>query len=140
MFWKKDVDVLRWLSEQNNDEHLRRVRASADDHRARQIANTADASAGDAPADDKTAPRRESSQHAKSQSKISPVFQEIQSTPGGDHIQTIRELQSVPVVVTADMTKSRACPLVLCTAADTVTAPVIKVVSLSKSSCPPLSR
>lgn len=49
---------------------------------------------------------KNSSQHVKSKDRSPLVFEEIESK-GGNHIQTISELQTVPVVVTADMTKSR---------------------------------
>ena len=50
---------------------------------------------------------KNSSQHVKSRDRSPLVFEEIESK-GGNHVQTISELQTVPVVVTADMTKSRS--------------------------------
>lgn len=54
---------------------------------------------------------KNSSQHVKSRDRSPLVFEETKST-GGNHVQTISELQTVPVVVTADMTKSRSSILV----------------------------
>ena len=46
-------------------------------------------------------------QHAKSQDRTAPQFEEVETTAAGHHVQTVRELQTVPVLITADMSKSR---------------------------------
>lgn len=46
IYWKKDVDVLRWLAEENNDAHLQRVRDHAD-----QQAKLLESTSGDSKAE-----------------------------------------------------------------------------------------
>lgn len=52
-----------------------------------------------------------SSQHLKSQDRTPLVFTDIESTTTGHSIQTIQELSTIPVILTADMTKSRKFPI-----------------------------
>lgn len=47
-----------------------------------------------------------SKQRLLSKSKVPPHFEGLRITPAGHKIQEIRELQTVPVIVTADLTKS----------------------------------
>ena len=47
-----------------------------------------------------------SKQRLLSKAKVQPVFEGLKVTPAGHKIQEIREMQTVPVIVTADLTKS----------------------------------
>jgi protein SSD1 len=47
-----------------------------------------------------------SKQAAKSSEKNKPTFEGVEVTKTGHHVQTVRELQTVPVIVSADLTKS----------------------------------
>lgn len=48
----------------------------------------------------------DSDQHKKSADKAYPSFEGTEVTTTGHHIHTIKELQKVPVIITADVTKS----------------------------------
>jgi protein SSD1 len=45
-------------------------------------------------------------QSLKSMTRTRPEFEATEITPSGHHIQTVKELQTVPVIITADMSKS----------------------------------
>lgn len=51
-----------------------------------------------------------SAQQAKSLKRAAPVFEGVETTSAGHSIQTIKELQTVPVIVSSDLT---VCPPVL---------------------------
>lgn len=57
-----------------------------------------------------------SRQQLKSVKKAAPIFEGIEETSAGHCIQTVKELQTVPVVISADLT---VCP------------PVIKVMAVN---------
>ena len=47
-----------------------------------------------------------STQRLLSKQKLPPVFEGLKTLPSGHKIQEIRELMTVPVIVTADLSKS----------------------------------
>lgn len=51
-----------------------------------------------------------SAQQARSVKKAAPVFEDVETTSAGHSVQTIKELQTVPVIVSSDLT---VCPPVL---------------------------
>ncbi|KAL8290404.1 hypothetical protein RQP46_002662 [Phenoliferia psychrophenolica] len=113
LYWKKGVETLRWLADTNKDEHLLRIRNQTE-HHAKMMQSTSQSAQAesalfddededeDAPAPDAA---KTSSQHAKSLAKAPLTFEEVERT-GGHCIQTIRELQTTYVIITADLTKS----------------------------------
>ncbi|SCV73957.1 BQ2448_6387 [Microbotryum intermedium] len=117
IYWKRNVEVLGWLAEKNNDEHLLRIRDQAEFH-ARGLGNHADkkSKAESALFDDdedneesadgqRKRSVRMTGQRLKSLNK-SPLKFEGLSDRNQHCMQTVRELQTVPVVITSDMTKS----------------------------------
>ena len=48
----------------------------------------------------------ESKQRKLSKAKVMPAFEGLKTTPTGHKIQEIKELMTVPVIVTADLSKS----------------------------------
>ncbi|KAM0751412.1 RNB-domain-containing protein [Meredithblackwellia eburnea MCA 4105] len=114
LYWKKGVDTLRWLAESNKDEHLLRIR-NRTEHHAKMMQTTSDAAQAESalfdddddeePIPTSSAPSS-SSQHNKSKADKPLVFEEAEKTSNGHYVQTIRELQTTHVVITADMTKS----------------------------------
>jgi len=48
----------------------------------------------------------ESVQHEISKARVTPEFEGLKTTPAGHKIQQVKELMTVPVIVTADLTKS----------------------------------
>ncbi|KAE8269781.1 hypothetical protein A4X09_0g2548 [Tilletia walkeri] len=119
IYWKEGVDVLQWLAENSDDVHVKRVREAQahiknmemtslshddeqalfddDEDEAIMAARRAMLSGEDA---------RDSVQRTKSFKKEPPVFQGIKDNSDGHRIQTIKELGTVPVIITSDMTKS----------------------------------
>jgi len=111
-------DVISWLAETSGDDpHLQKMRRTAEMH-ARNQANMeltsrqpTDESAlfeepeDDEPVDSGANENVESHQHALSRKKEIPPFEGLKDT-GGHKIQEIKESMLVPVIVTADLTKS----------------------------------
>lgn len=56
------------------------------------------------------ASKSDSVQRGKSMKKAAPVFEGIEETAAGHCIQSVKELQTVPVIVSADLT---VCPPVI---------------------------
>lgn len=95
LYWTK-TDVLSYLAATDDDPHLLKIRDLA---RARSKGDlTPNGLAGSGtPA---------SKQLEKSSRPTPPKFEGLRQTDGGHFIQDIKELMPVPVIVTADMTKS----------------------------------
>lgn len=53
-----------------------------------------------------------SAQQAKSTKKHAPVFEGIEETSAGHCVQTVKELQTVPVIISSDLTVSP--PVIKC--------------------------
>jgi len=124
-------DVISWLAENSDDEHLKKVKQNAEQHALKmEVASRSvhDESAlfdEDEVDDDEIVLGRSdnvkeepetSRQRLQSIAKAKPEFEGLRTTASGHKIQDIRELMSVPVIVTADLTKS---------------PPVIKVYSMN---------
>lgn len=128
IYWKKGINVVKWLAENSGDAHLQMMRQNAERHA--QLMETSDAARAQdesalfddeedasqttaAGGDKEKASKVDdvvanSTQHRRSanKSKTPPKFEGVEVTATGHHIQLVKELQSVPVIVTADLTKS----------------------------------
>ncbi|KAF8165293.1 hypothetical protein B0H34DRAFT_688609 [Crassisporium funariophilum] len=122
IYWS-DRDVISWLAENSDDEHLKKVKQNAEQHAFKmEVASRSvhdekalfdeDDDDGD---DDEIVLGRSvaalekpetSKQRLLSMAKVKPEFEGLRITPSGHRIQDIRELMTVPVIVTADLTKS----------------------------------
>ncbi|KAF8655224.1 hypothetical protein AX16_003131 [Volvariella volvacea WC 439] len=117
IYWS-NRDVISWLVENSDDEHLKKVKQNAEQHALKmEVASRSvhDEKAlfdeDDAEDDEIILGRDEkvdetSKQRLLSMAKIQPEFQGLRTTQAGHKIQDIRELMTVPVIVTADLTKS----------------------------------
>jgi len=120
IYWS-GKDVITWLAENSDDEHLKKVKQNAEAHAAKM--EVASRSLHDEKAlfdeddveEDEIVLGRDheivretetSKQRLISAAKVEPVFEGLRTTPSGHKIQDIRELMTVPVIVTADLTKS----------------------------------
>ncbi|KAM0790123.1 hypothetical protein ACM66B_005448 [Microbotryomycetes sp. NB124-2] len=115
IYWKKGVDVLSWLAQAQNDSHLQSIceqevrRKKAD----RNGSTTTDTASVDTDAEsalfdgdeDDEGSKRTSKQQERSNSSKPLVFERLEQRDGHS-IQHVKELQTVPVIITADMTKS----------------------------------
>lgn len=88
LYWS-EKDVLSYLAEEVDDEYLNSVIAKS---KVNAVATGADAS--------------ESVQKERSRNQAPLDFKNTKVTPGGHRIQVIEELQSLPVMIVADVTKS----------------------------------
>ncbi|KAF8138706.1 SSD1 protein [Boletus edulis] len=120
IYWSSK-DVITWLVENSDDEHLKKVKQNAEAHATKmEVASrslhdeTALFDEDDAEEDEIVLGRdseivREtetSKQRLLSAAKVEPAFEGLRMTPTGHKIQDIKELMTVPVIVTADLTKS----------------------------------
>jgi len=123
IYWS-DKDVITWLAANSDDEHLKKVKQTAEQHAVKmEVASRSfhDESAlfddddDDEPEDEVLLHRSDAPKPAKvetskqrqiSASKVAPKFEGLRAPPSPHHIQDIRELMTVPVIVTADLTKS----------------------------------
>jgi protein SSD1 len=106
--------VVKWLAEHSGDAHMVQMRQNAERHA--KLMEASDSKASDESelfADDGASAATAkldaaTSKQAKlSRNKVKPVFEGVEVLqPGGHHVQTIREFQTVPVICSADMTKS----------------------------------
>jgi len=119
IYWS-DRDVITWLAENSDDEHLKKVKENAAQHAVKMEVVSRSVNDEQALFDEddmeedeivlgrpeKEETHETSKQRLLSKAKIEPVFEGLKATPTGHKIQEIRELQTVPVIVTADLTKS----------------------------------
>ncbi|THH32915.1 hypothetical protein EUX98_g1301 [Antrodiella citrinella] len=118
IYWS-DRDVISWLAENSDDEHLKKVKQTAELHAVKM--EVASRSVHDEKAlfdeddndeDEIVLGRVEeddvqgSKQRMLSKSKAQPAFEGLKTTAAGHKIQEIQEMMTVPVIVTADLTKS----------------------------------
>jgi protein SSD1 len=119
IYWS-DRDVITWLAENSDDEHLKKVKQNAEQHALKM--EVASRSVHDEKAlfdeDDNDEdeivlgksdinPQNETSkQRLRSAAKLQPEFEGLRTSQSGHKIQDIKELMTVPVIVTADLTKS----------------------------------
>ncbi|KAF9453085.1 RNB-domain-containing protein [Macrolepiota fuliginosa MF-IS2] len=132
IYWS-DRDVITWLAENSDDEHLKKVKQNAEQHALKmEVASRSvydESALFDDNDDDEIVLGRSteevvqetSKQRLLSMAKVKPEFEGLRVTPAGHKIQDIRELMTVPVIVTADLTKS---------------PPVIKVYSVNPYAAP----
>lgn len=115
-------DVITWLAENSDDEHLKKVKQNAEQHSLKMEVTSRSVHDEKALFDeddneedeivlgrtnkDDTEDVANSKQRLLSKQKLPPVFEGLKTLPSGHKIQEIRELMSVPVIVTADLTKS----------------------------------
>ncbi|PPQ94041.1 hypothetical protein CVT25_009889 [Psilocybe cyanescens] len=120
IYWS-NRDVISWLAENSDDEHLKKVKQNAEQHALKmEVASRSvhDESAlfdeDDVDDDEIVLGRSEivpekpetSKQRLLSMAKVKPEFEGVRITASGHKIQEIHELMTVPVIVTADLTKS----------------------------------
>jgi protein SSD1 len=120
IYWS-NRDVISWLAENSDDEHLKKVKQNAEQHALKM--EVASRSVHDESAlfdedeaeddeivlgrDDKAVVEKETSkQRLYSLAKVKPEFEGLRAPSSGHKIQDIKELMTVPVIVTADLTKS----------------------------------
>lgn len=120
IYWS-NRDVINWLAENSDDEHLKKVKQNAEQHALKM--EVASRSVHDEKAlfdeddadedeivlgriDNEPDVKETSKQRLLSQAKLKPQFEGLKVTSTGHKIQEIRELMNVPVIVTADLTKS----------------------------------
>ncbi len=114
--------MITWLAENSDDEHLKKVKQNAEQHALKM--EVASRSVHDEHAlfdeddnedDDEIVLGRAkyevddagtSKQRHLSKQKLPPTFEGLKTLLSGHKIQEIRELMTVPVIVTADLTKS----------------------------------
>jgi protein SSD1 len=113
-------DVISWLAENSDDEHLKKVKQNAEQHALKmEVASRSvhDESAlfdEDEVDDDEIVLGRSdikeepetSRQRLLSMAKVKPEFEGLRSTASGHKIQDIRELMNVPVRLQSNLTFS----------------------------------
>jgi len=119
IYWS-ERDVISWLAENSDDEHLKKVKATAEQHALRmevtsRSVNDESALFDDDGDDEQIVVNRTgnahndketSKQRMQSLAKVKPHFEGLRTTAAGHRIQEVKELMSVPVIVTADLAKS----------------------------------
>lgn len=119
LYWTKGVETIRWLAETSDDAHLQAIQGLADHHAGMEMASqshTAEAALFDDEDDAELAEAKRkvysgedaagSQQRTKSFRKTEIESEGAKVTADGHRIQEIRELQKLPVVITADMEKA----------------------------------
>jgi protein SSD1 len=103
LYWTTE-DVLSFLAETADDPHFQLLKARFDtppqDDGHKQAADES------ALFDDEDDVVAKSKQYAKSRSRGKVEYQGLRSTASGHRIQDVKELMPIPVIITADMTKS----------------------------------
>ncbi|KAH7879895.1 RNB-domain-containing protein [Lentinula edodes] len=119
IYWS-NKDVITWLAENSDDEHLNKIKQNAEQHALKMEVTSRSVHDEKALFDeedveedeiilgrnDQSAGPETSKQRLLSIAKPAPVFEGLRKAPSGHKIQDIRELMTVPVIVTADLTKS----------------------------------
>jgi protein SSD1 len=116
IYWS-NKDVISWLAENSDDEHLKKMKRAAEMHAQKMEVTTSQAQDESAlfdedDEDDKIVLGREepapetSTQRLLSMQKVRPTFEGLKNTTAGHKIQEIKEMMTVPVIITADLTKS----------------------------------
>ncbi|KAG7096895.1 hypothetical protein E1B28_004301 [Marasmius oreades] len=134
IYWSSK-NVITWLAENSDDEHLKKVKRNAEQHALKMEVTSRSVhdekalfDEDDAEDDEIVLGRSEvvkvdetSKQRLLSITNPKPEFEGLRIAHSGHKIQDIRELMTVPVIVTADLTKS---------------PPVIKVYSVNPYATP----
>ncbi|TFK55930.1 RNB-domain-containing protein [Heliocybe sulcata] len=119
IYWS-DKDVITWLAENSDDEHLKKVKQNAEQHAQKMEVSSWSVHDEKALFDEDDDDEDQivlgrnveqddvgtSKQRKLSKAKVAPEFEGLKTSAAGHKIQEIRELQTVPVIVTADLTKS----------------------------------
>lgn len=120
IYWS-ERDVISWLAENSDDEHLKKVKQTAEQHALKMEVTSRSVNDESALFDDDNdddeqimvnrsggshGGKETSKQRLLSLAKVKPQFEGLRTTPAGHRIQDIKELMTVPVIVTADLTKS----------------------------------
>ena len=92
LYWTTQ-DVLSFVLETSDDPNLAKIKALGERHGKDAAVIDVDSASG-------------SKQYQKSASRTPPKFEGLRTTPSGHHIQDVRELMPIPVIVTSDVTKS----------------------------------
>jgi len=108
-------DVITWLAENSDDEHLKKVKQNAELHAAKMEVTSRsvhdESALFDEDEDDivlaKEQTEETSKQRLLSKARVAPSFVNLRQGDG-HRIQDVKELMSVPVIVTADLSKSPA--------------------------------
>lgn len=113
IYWS-NRDVISWLAENSDDEHLKKVKRTAEQHAVKmEVASRSvhdehalfeeDETEEDEIVIERTKVDTEkekpetSKQRLLSQAKLKPQFEGLRNTPSGHKIQDIKELMTVPV-------------------------------------------
>lgn len=108
IYWS-DRDVISWLAENSDDEHLRKVKQTAEQHALKMEVTSRSVHDESALFEEeeedevvigrteKPQKKETSKQRLLSQAKTKPEFDGLRTTATGHRIQDIKELQSVPV-------------------------------------------
>lgn len=102
LYWTKQ-DTISYLAQDSDDPHIKKIK-SLSDRRATGTLTTQSTDT-DALFSSATTSADSSKQYAKSANEVQIEYQGLRSS-GGHKIQDIKELMSVPVIITSDMTKS----------------------------------
>jgi len=117
IYWS-NKDVITWLAENSDDEHLKKIKQNAEQHSlkmevtSRSVQDESALFDEDDAEDEVVLGRSEKSEPETSKQRLlsiakpAPVFEGLRNGPSGHKIQDVRELMTVPVIVTADLTKS----------------------------------
>jgi protein SSD1 len=117
IYWS-NKDVISWLAENSDDEHLKKVKQNAEAHAVKmEVASRSvhdekalfDEDDADEDEDEIVLGREPevekepetSKQRLLSAAKVQPVFEGLRTTPSGHKIQDIKELMTVPVRVSS---------------------------------------
>ena len=98
LYWTTQ-DVLSFLAETSDDPHLLRIKALAE-----QQVHKESSAVGQEPAVSSSIAG--SKQYQKSAQRAVPQFDGLRITTSGHRIQDVKELMSIPVIITSDVTKS----------------------------------
>jgi protein SSD1 len=115
--------VIGWLAENSDDEHLKKMKLTAELHAQKMEVSSRSVHDEHALFDEdeedddndeivlgrpqqQSAAVETSVQRLRSQAKEKPVFEGLKINAAGHKIQEIKELMTVPVIITADLTKS----------------------------------
>lgn len=108
IYWS-NRDVISWLAENSDDEHLKKVKQTAEQHSVKMEVSSRPHDESALFDEDDTdeivlgrsdlndVEKETSKQRLLSQAKLKPQFEGLRTTPSGHKIQDIRELMTVPV-------------------------------------------
>ena len=116
IYWS-DREVITWLAENSDDEHLKKVKENAEQHAVKmEVASRSvhderalfDEDDGDDEIvlghdnDEDAEEEVESVQREISKARVTPEFEGLKTTTAGHKIQQVKELMTVPVRISVD--------------------------------------